>query len=142
MVSTTQKVYGKNEQNINACHNHDFQTSHGVAARESKAVRRSLIDKLEECSRQTPLPHRSPKHYQKLYAGCRVGRTENAVGTTAGGRSPKVDFADRVSAANGILIGNFQRSLDLSKTPFSHGCARTAFHGFWCAQKRTAPAVH
>lgn len=39
-----------------------------VAARESKAVRRSLIDKLEELQQANSLPHRSPKHYQKPYA--------------------------------------------------------------------------
>lgn len=39
-----------------------------VAARESKAVRRSLIDKLEELQQANSLPHRSPRHYQKLYA--------------------------------------------------------------------------
>ncbi len=70
-----------------------------VAARESKAVRRSLIDKLEElpfADRQTgriaagklPCPIDPPNITRRSTPGCRVGRTENAVGTTAGGRSP------------------------------------------------------
>lgn len=45
-----------------------FKQALRVAARESKAVRRSLIDKLEELQQANSLPHRSPKHYQKLYA--------------------------------------------------------------------------
>ncbi|GHM10746.1 hypothetical protein ECZU41_54140 [Escherichia coli] len=59
-----------------------------VAARESKAVRRSLIDKLEELQQANSLPHRSPNITRSSTPGCRVGRTENAVGTAAGGRSP------------------------------------------------------
>ncbi len=39
-----------------------------VAARESKAVRRSLIDKLEELQQANSPAPSIPKHYQKLYA--------------------------------------------------------------------------
>ncbi len=86
-----------------------------VAARESKAVRRSLIDKLEELQQANSPTHRSPNITRSSTPGCRVGRTENAAGTTAGGRSPKVDFADRVSVANGILIGNFAKVVGLKQ---------------------------
>ncbi len=59
-----------------------------VAARESKAVRRSLIDKLEELQQaNVPYPIDPPNITRSPTPGCRVGRTENASGTTAGGRS-------------------------------------------------------
>ena len=59
-----------------------------VAARESKAVRRSLIDKLEELQQANSCPIDPPNITRSSTPGCRVGRTENAAGTTAGGRSP------------------------------------------------------
>ncbi len=94
-----------------------FKQALRVAARESKAVRRSLIDKLEELQQANSLPHRSPRHYQKPYAlAAELAEQKNAVGTTAGGtQPPKVDFADRVSVANGILIGNFAKVVGLKQ---------------------------
>ncbi|STL40634.1 putative antirepressor [Escherichia coli] len=55
-----------------------------VAARESKAVRRSLIDKLEELQQaNSPTPSIPPNITRSSTPGCRVSRTENAAGTNS-----------------------------------------------------------
>ncbi len=56
------------------CHNHDLQTSPASRARESKAVRRSLIDKLEELQQANSLPHRSPNITRSPTPRCQLAK--------------------------------------------------------------------
>ncbi|HIA2942059.1 TPA: phage antirepressor KilAC domain-containing protein [Escherichia coli] len=88
-----------------------------VAARESKAVRRSLIDKLEELQQAnspTPsIPQTLPEALRLLAAELAEQKMHLEQQLVAA--APKVDFADRVSAANGILIGNFAKVVGLKQ---------------------------
>lgn len=89
-----------------------------VAARESKAVRRSLIDKLEELQQQAQ-PYTTPEIPQSLPEALRLAadlaeqkqQLEQQLLIAA----PKVEFAERVSNANGILIGNFAKVIGLKQ---------------------------
>ncbi|HBU7546927.1 TPA: phage antirepressor KilAC domain-containing protein [Klebsiella aerogenes] len=89
-----------------------------IAARESKAVRRSLIDKLEELQ-QALQPSPTPAIPQSLPEALRLAadlaeqkqQLEQQLTLAA----PKVDFADRISNANGILIGNFAKVVGLKQ---------------------------
>ncbi|ECC4541348.1 phage antirepressor Ant [Salmonella enterica] len=96
-----------------------------VAARESKAVRRSLIDKLEELQQQTQqrttpsIPQSLPEALrlaaelaeQKERLEQRQLQLEEELHLAA----PKVEFAERVGTANGILIGNFAKVIGLKQ---------------------------
>lgn len=90
-----------------------------VAARESKAVRRALIDKLEELQHQADQPSPVPAIPQSLPEALRLAadlaeqkqQLEQQLTLAA----PKVDFAERVSNANGILIGNFAKVVGLKQ---------------------------
>ena len=87
-----------------------------VAARESKAVRRSLIDKLEELQQAnstTPsIPQTLP---EALRLAAELAEQKMQLEQQLVAAAPKVDFADRVSAANGILIGNFAKVVGLKQ---------------------------
>ncbi|EIU0567170.1 phage antirepressor KilAC domain-containing protein [Escherichia coli] len=87
-----------------------------VAARESKAVRRSLIDKLEELQ-QANSPTRSiPQTLpEALRLAAELAEQKMQLEQQLVAAAPKVDFADRVSAANGILIGNFAKVVGLKQ---------------------------
>ncbi len=41
--------------------------------------------------------------------------------------APKVEFAERVATASGVLIGNYAKVLGLAKTISSPGCVITEF---------------
>ncbi|HGX9676714.1 TPA: phage antirepressor Ant [Escherichia coli] len=87
-----------------------------VAARESKAVRRSLIDKLEELqqanSPTASIPQTLP---EALRLAAELAEQKMHLEQQLVAAAPKVDFADRVSAANGILIGNFAKVVGLKQ---------------------------
>ncbi|HBC8446407.1 TPA: phage antirepressor KilAC domain-containing protein [Escherichia coli] len=94
-----------------------------VAARESKAVRRSLIDKLEELQQVSAA---SPAIPQTLPEALRLAaelaeqkqlleQKAHQLNQQLVAAAPKVDFADRVSVANGILIGNFAKVVGLKQ---------------------------
>ncbi|MCK2401782.1 phage antirepressor KilAC domain-containing protein [Escherichia coli] len=94
-----------------------------VAARESKAVRRSLIDKLEELQQANTA---SPVLPQTLPEALRLAaelaeqkqlleQKAHQLNQQLVAAAPKVDFAVRVSVANGILIGNFAKVVGLKQ---------------------------
>ncbi len=87
-----------------------------VAARESKAVRRSLIDKLEELqqanSSAPSIPQTLP---EALRLAAELAEQKMQLEQQLVAAAPKVDFADRVSVANGILIGNFAKVVGLKQ---------------------------
>ncbi|EPF4596899.1 phage antirepressor KilAC domain-containing protein [Escherichia coli] len=94
-----------------------------VAARESKAVRRSLIDKLEELQQASTA---SPVIPQTLPEALRLAaelaeqkqlleQKAHQLNQQLVAAAPKVDFADRVSVAKGILIGNFAKVVGLKQ---------------------------
>ncbi|GAB0889817.1 hypothetical protein DZ08F97_15030 [Escherichia coli] len=94
-----------------------------VAARESKAVRRSLIDKLEELQQASTA---SPVIPQTLPEALRLAaelaeqkqlleQKAHQLNQQLVAAAPKVDFADRVSGAKGILIGNFAKVVGLKQ---------------------------
>ncbi|STM46943.1 putative antirepressor [Escherichia coli] len=57
--------------------------------------------------------------------------------------APKVDFADRVSVANGILIGNFAKVVGLKQNDlFSWLRQNGILMAFGARKKRTTPTVH
>ncbi|ELR1933557.1 phage antirepressor Ant, partial [Escherichia coli] len=81
-----------------------------VAARESKAVRRSLIDKLEELQQaNSPAPSIPQTLPEALRLAAELAEQKMQLEQQLVAAAPKVDFADRVSVANGILIGNFAK---------------------------------
>ncbi|EBU8723104.1 phage antirepressor Ant [Salmonella enterica subsp. enterica serovar Manhattan] len=112
-----------------------------VAARESKAVRRSLIDKLEALQ-QAQYPSPVPAIPQSLPEALRLAaelaeqkqQLEEQLQTAA----PKVDFADRVANAGGILIGNYAKVVGLGQN-FLFTWLRD--HGILCASgsRRNVP---
>ncbi|EEA8681540.1 phage antirepressor Ant [Salmonella enterica subsp. enterica] len=112
-----------------------------VAARESKAVRRSLIDKLEALQ-QEQSPSSVPAIPQSLPEALRLAaelaeqkqQLEEQLQTAA----PKVDFADRVANAGGILIGNYAKVVGL-RPNFLFTWLRE--HGILCASgsRRNVP---
>ncbi|EDX4491612.1 phage antirepressor Ant [Salmonella enterica subsp. salamae] len=87
-----------------------------VAARESKAVRRSLIDKLEELQQRvqpspTPAIHQSLPEALRLAA--ELAEQKQYLEEQLQSAAPKVEFADRVAAANGILISNYAKAISM-----------------------------
>ncbi|EPD5214214.1 phage antirepressor KilAC domain-containing protein [Salmonella enterica subsp. enterica serovar Rissen] len=87
-----------------------------VAARESKAVRRSLIDKLEELQQaNSPTPSIPQTLPEALRLAAKLAEQKMQLEQQLVAAAPKVDFADRVSAANGILIGNFAKVVGLKQ---------------------------
>ncbi|EFE0300736.1 phage antirepressor Ant [Escherichia coli] len=87
-----------------------------VAARESKAVRRSLIDKLEELQQaNSPAPSIPQTLPEALRLAAELAEQKMQLEQQLVAATPKVDFADRVSAANGILIGNFAKVVGLKQ---------------------------
>ncbi|MCZ9097548.1 phage antirepressor KilAC domain-containing protein [Escherichia albertii] len=87
-----------------------------VAARESKAVRRSLIDKLEELQQaNSPTPSLPQTLPEALRLAAELAEQKMQLEQQLVAAAPKVDFADRVSVANGILIGNFAKVVGLKQ---------------------------
>ncbi|MEL8962437.1 phage antirepressor KilAC domain-containing protein [Escherichia coli] len=94
-----------------------------VAARESKAVRRSLIDKLEELQQaNSPTPSIPQTLPEALRLAAELAEKKQLLEQKAHqlnqqlvAAAPKVDFADRVSVAKGILIGNFAKVVGLKQ---------------------------
>ncbi|EJO9353430.1 phage antirepressor KilAC domain-containing protein [Escherichia coli] len=87
-----------------------------VAARESKAVRRSLIDKLEELQQaNSPTPSIPQTLPEALRLAAELAEQKMHLEQQLVAAAPKVDFADRVSAANGIQIGNFAKVVGLKQ---------------------------
>ncbi|EHJ9250601.1 phage antirepressor KilAC domain-containing protein [Escherichia coli] len=93
-----------------------FKQALRVAARESKAVRRSLIDKLEELQQaNSPAPSIPQTLPEALRLAAELAEQKMQLEQQLVAAAPKVDFADRVSAANGILIGNFAKVVGLKQ---------------------------
>ncbi|EFG2665582.1 phage antirepressor Ant [Escherichia coli] len=93
-----------------------FKQALRVAARESKAVRRSLIDKLEELQQaNSPAPSIPQTLPEALRLAAELAEQKMQLEQQLVAATPKVDFADRVSAANGILIGNFAKVVGLKQ---------------------------
>ena len=87
-----------------------------VAARESKAVRRSLIDKLEELQQaNSPAPSIPQTLPDALRLAAELAEQKMQLEQQLVAAAPKVDFADRVSVANGILMGNFAKVVGLKQ---------------------------
>ncbi|EHK1527722.1 phage antirepressor KilAC domain-containing protein [Escherichia coli] len=93
-----------------------FKQALRVAARESKAVRRSLIDKLEELQQaNSPAPSIPQTLPEALRLAAELAEQKIQLEQQLVAAAPKVDFADRVSVANGILIGNFAKVVGLKQ---------------------------
>ncbi|MFW0159756.1 phage antirepressor KilAC domain-containing protein [Escherichia coli] len=93
-----------------------FKQAMRVAARESKAVRRSLIDKLEELQQaNSPAPSIPQTLPEALRLAAELAEQKMQLEQHLVAAAPKVDFADRVSVANGILIGNFAKVVGLKQ---------------------------
>ena len=93
-----------------------FKQALRVAARESKAVRRSLIDKLEELQQaNSPTPSIPQTLPEALRLAAELAEQKMHMEQQLVAAAPKVDFADRVSVANGILIGNFAKVVGLKQ---------------------------
>ncbi|MDN0360587.1 phage antirepressor Ant [Escherichia coli] len=93
-----------------------FKQAMRVAARESKAVRRSLIDKLEELQQaNSPTPSIPQTLPEALRLAAELAEQKMQLEQQLVAAAPKVDFADRVSVANGILIGNFAKVVGLKQ---------------------------
>ncbi|EDE3981079.1 phage antirepressor Ant [Salmonella enterica subsp. enterica serovar Heidelberg] len=93
-----------------------FKQALRVAARESKAVRRSLIDKLEELQQtNSPAPSIPQTLPEALRLAAELAEQKMQLEQQLVAAAPKVDFADRVSVANGILIGNFAKVVGLNQ---------------------------
>ncbi|EPR1885183.1 phage antirepressor KilAC domain-containing protein [Escherichia coli] len=93
-----------------------FKQALRVAARESKAVRRSLIDKLEELQQaNSPAPSLPQTLPEALRLAAELAEQKMQLEQQLVAAAPKVDFADRVSVANGILIGNFAKVVGLKQ---------------------------
>ncbi|HFU4402944.1 TPA: phage antirepressor KilAC domain-containing protein, partial [Escherichia coli] len=93
-----------------------FKQALRVAARESKAVRRSLIDKLEELQQaNSPAPSIPQTLPDALRLAAELAEQKMQLEQQLVAAAPKVDFADRVSAANAILIGNFAKVVGLKQ---------------------------
>ncbi|EHV0302380.1 phage antirepressor KilAC domain-containing protein [Escherichia coli] len=93
-----------------------FKQALRVAARESKAVRRSLIDKLEELQQaNSPTPSIPQTLPEALRLAAELAEQKMQLEQQLVAAAPKVDFANRVSVANGILIGNFAKVVGLKQ---------------------------
>ncbi|EOW7605792.1 phage antirepressor KilAC domain-containing protein [Escherichia coli] len=93
-----------------------FKQALRVAARESKAVRRSLIDKLEELQQASTASPAIPQTLpEALRLAAELAEQKMQLEQQLVAAAPKVDFADRVSVAKGILIGNFAKVVGLKQ---------------------------
>ncbi|EJF2534798.1 phage antirepressor KilAC domain-containing protein [Salmonella enterica] len=112
-----------------------------VAARESKAVRRSLIDKLEALQQEqshSPVPAIPQSLPEALRLAAELAEQKQQLEEQLQTAAPKVDFADRVSNAGGILIGNYAKVVGLGQN-FLFTWLRD--HGILCASgsRRNVP---
>ncbi|EGK3186733.1 phage antirepressor Ant [Salmonella enterica] len=112
-----------------------------VAARESKAVRRSLIDKLEALQQKHspfPVPAIPQSLPEALRLAAELAEQKQQLEEQLQTAAPKVDFADRVSNAGGILIGNYAKIVGLGPN-FLFTWLRD--HGILCASgsRRNVP---
>lgn len=105
----------KNGSDIDVIHMSHKQALR-VAARESKAVRRSLIDKLEELQQRVqPSPAQAiPQSLpEALRLAAELAEQKEHLEEQLQSAAPKVEFADRVAAANGILISNYAKAISM-----------------------------
>ncbi|ECN1304293.1 phage antirepressor Ant, partial [Salmonella enterica subsp. enterica serovar Muenchen] len=89
-----------------------------VAARESKAVRRSLIDKLEVLQQEhspSPVPAIPQSLPEALRLAAELAEQKQQLEEQLQTAAPKVDFADRVATSSGILIGNYAKVIGLKQ---------------------------
>ncbi|EAO9557849.1 phage antirepressor Ant [Salmonella enterica] len=112
-----------------------------VAARESKAVRRSLIDKLEALQQKhspSPVPAIPQSLPEALRLAAELAEQKQQLEEQLQTAAPKVDFADRVANAGGILIGNYAKVVGLGPN-FLFTWLRD--HGILCASgsRRNVP---
>ncbi|EBS0125369.1 phage antirepressor Ant [Salmonella enterica subsp. enterica serovar Javiana] len=112
-----------------------------VAARESKAVRRSLIDKLEalqQAQSPSPVPAIPQSLPEELRLAAELAEQKQQLEEQLQTAAPKVDFADRVANAGGILIGNYAKVVGLGQN-FLFTWLRD--HGILCASgsRRNVP---
>lgn len=112
-----------------------------VAARESKAVRRSLIDKLEalqQAQSPSPVPAIPQSLPEALRLAAELAEQKQQLEEQLQTAAPKVDFADRVANAGGILIGNYAKVVGLGPN-FLFTWLRD--HGILCASgsRRNVP---
>lgn len=112
-----------------------------VAARESKAVRRSLIDKLEalqQAQSPSPVPAIPQSLPEALRLAAELAEQKQQLEEQLQTAAPKVDFADRVANAGGILIGNYAKVVGLGQN-FLFTWLRD--HGILCASgsRRNVP---
>ncbi|EPP0274385.1 phage antirepressor KilAC domain-containing protein [Salmonella enterica subsp. enterica] len=112
-----------------------------VAARESKAVRRSLIDKLEALQQKhspSPVPAIPQSLPEALRLAAELAEQKQQLEEQLQTAAPKVDFADRVANAGGILIGNYAKVVGLGQN-FLFTWLRD--HGILCASgsRRNVP---
>ncbi|ECM8375662.1 TPA: phage antirepressor KilAC domain-containing protein [Salmonella enterica subsp. enterica serovar Stanley] len=112
-----------------------------VAARESKAVRRSLIDKLEalqQAQSSSPVPAIPQSLPEALRLAAELAEQKQQLEEQLQTAAPKVDFADRVANAGGILIGNYAKVVGLGQN-FLFTWLRD--HGILCASgsRRNVP---
>ncbi|ELP2131405.1 phage antirepressor Ant [Salmonella enterica subsp. enterica serovar Miami] len=112
-----------------------------VAARESKAVRRSLIDKLEalqQAQSPSPVPAIPQSLPEALRLAAELAEQKQQLEEQLQTAAPKVDFADRVSNAGGTLIGNYAKVVGLGPN-FLFTWLRD--HGILCASgsRRNVP---
>ncbi|EFG3104020.1 phage antirepressor Ant, partial [Escherichia coli] len=111
----TKSVGRKNGANIDII-TMTFKQALRVAARESKAVRRSLIDKLEELQQASTASPAIPQTLpEALRLAAELAEQKMQLEQQLVAAAPKVDFADRVSGAKGILIGNFAKVVGLKQ---------------------------
>ncbi|EMV8969515.1 phage antirepressor KilAC domain-containing protein [Escherichia coli] len=111
----TKSVGRKNGANIDII-TMTFKQALRVAARESKAVRRSLIDKLEELQQASTASPAIPQTLpEALRLAAELAEQKMHLEQQLVAAAPKVDFADRVSVAKGILIGNFAKVVGLKQ---------------------------
>ncbi|EDM1757045.1 phage antirepressor Ant [Salmonella enterica subsp. diarizonae] len=112
-----------------------------VAARESKAVRRTLVDKLEALQQEhspSPVPAIPQSLPEALRLAAELAEQKQQLEEQLQTAAPKVDFADRVSNAGGILIGNYAKVVGLGPN-FLFTWLRD--HGILCASgsRRNVP---
>ncbi|EAQ5294148.1 phage antirepressor Ant [Salmonella enterica] len=112
-----------------------------VAARESKAVRRSLIDKLEALQQEhspSPVPAIPQSLPEALRLAAELAEQKQQLEKQLQTAAPKVDFADRVANTGGILIGNYAKVVGLGQN-FLFTWLRD--HGILCASgsRRNVP---
>lgn len=82
-----------------------------VGMRESKAVRRSVLEKLKKIS-QPELPKTFP---EALRLAAELAEQNQALTFQIAADAPKVDFHDRVAVSSGVLIGQFAKSIGVGQ---------------------------